>query len=193
MAIRDKVKHSIRAWGNAPRGLTWSFLFLVLVMVLFLVGFCSDHWLESSIVVSGYEYRSQGLWRFCYQSLGSTCCGYINDLMYIEPFVNATRAFLVMSLLLQGVCVFAVLLGIFKKKYSESKRVAGVLIGVSAAFIMLAIIIYGGASQDVDSTSLYNLSWSYALCVVSGVLFIPFTCIFCCTSDLSDEDPSSTS
>lgn len=84
MTVTDKVKESIVAWGDAPRQLTWSFLFLIVIIGFFLAGFCSDHWLESSIVVSGYEYRSQGLWRFCNESLGTTCCGYINDLMYIE-------------------------------------------------------------------------------------------------------------
>lgn len=84
MTVKDKVKESILAWGCAPFGLTWSFGLQMVIIGFFLAGFCSDHWLESSIVVSGYESRSQGLWRFCYKSLGATCCGYINDLMYIE-------------------------------------------------------------------------------------------------------------
>lgn len=84
MTVKDKVKESILAWGCAPCGLTWSFGLQIVIIGFFLAGFCSDHWLESSIVVSGYESRSQGLWRFCYKSLGATCCGYINDLMYIE-------------------------------------------------------------------------------------------------------------
>lgn len=192
MTVKDKVKESILAWGCAPCGLTWSFGLQMVIIGFFLAGFCSDHWLESSIVVSGYESRSQGLWRFCYKSLGATCCGYINDLMYIEPFVNATRAFLVMSLLPQGGCILAVLIGIFKKSYSNSKRLAGVLSGISAFCIILAGIIYGGASQDEESTSLYSLSWSYALCFVSGFLYIPFTCFICCTDDSPDESSSST-
>lgn len=145
MTVKDKVKESILAWGCAPCGLTWSFGLQMVIIGFFLAGFCSDHWLESSIVVSGYESRNQGLWRFCYKSLGATCCGYINDLMYIEPFC-----------------------------------------------IILAGIIYGGASQDEDSTSLYSLSWSYALCFVSGFLYIPFTCFICCTDDSPDESSSST-
>eukprot|EP00105_Crassostrea_gigas_P023913 XP_011443964.1 PREDICTED: uncharacterized protein LOC105339885 isoform X2 [Crassostrea gigas] len=185
MTVKDKVKESILAWGCAPCGLTWSFGLQMVIIGFFLAGFCSDHWLESSIVVSGYESRNQGLWRFCYKSLGATCCGYINDLMYIEPFVNATRAFLVMSLLPQGGCILAVLTGIFKKSYSFSKFLA-------AFCIILAGIIYGGASQDEDSTSLYSLSWSYALCFVSGFLYIPFTCFIYCTDDSPDESSSST-
>lgn len=84
MTIKEKVKESILAWGCAPCGLTWSFGLQMVIIGFFLAGFCSDHWLESSIVVSGYEYRSQGLWRFCNESQGTTCCGYISDLIYVE-------------------------------------------------------------------------------------------------------------
>ena len=84
MTAKERLKEGIRAWGRAPRGLTWSFWFLMVIYGLFLAGICSDHWLESSIVLYGNGHRNQGLWRFCYETLGTTCCGYINDVMYIE-------------------------------------------------------------------------------------------------------------
>lgn len=59
-----------------------------------------------------------------------------------------------------------------------------VLFSVSAFLIILAVIIYGSASQDEDATSLYNLSWSYALCTASGLLYIPLSCIILSTKDV---------
>ncbi|XP_062567967.1 uncharacterized protein LOC134230208 [Saccostrea cucullata] len=193
MTAKDSIKNAIRAMGDAPRGLTWSFGFLMVIYGFFLAGFCSDHWLESSIVLSGYDYRTQGLWKFCYGALGATCCGYINDVMYVEPFLNATRAFLVISIIPQVICLIAICWGIFKhshSSYSSSKSAGGFAAGFAAFFITLAIIIYGAASQDEDSTSIYSLSWSYALCVVSGLAYIPFCCFICCTDD-EPESPTS--
>lgn len=63
-------------------------------------------------------------------------------LSLFSAFVNATRAFLVMSLLSQGGCILAVLIGIFKKNYSESKLLAGVLSGISGTSINTNIYIY---------------------------------------------------
>lgn len=63
-------------------------------------------------------------------------------LIWFSAFVNATRAFLVMSLLSQGGCILAVLIGIFKKNYSESKLLAGVLSGISGTSINTNIYIY---------------------------------------------------
>ncbi|XP_061198211.1 uncharacterized protein LOC133206274 [Saccostrea echinata] len=183
MTVKDRIKNAIRAIGDAPRGLTWSFCFLMFIYGFFLAGFCSDYWLESSIVLSGYDYRTQGLWKFCYGALGATCCGYINEVMYVEPFLNATRAFLVISIIPQVTCLIAICVGIFKKSYSSSKSFGGFAAAFAAFFITLAIIIYGAASQDEDSTSIYSLSWSYALCVVSGLAYIPFCCFICRTDD----------
>nr|XP_022338988.1 lens fiber membrane intrinsic protein-like [Crassostrea virginica] len=188
MTVKERLKEGIRAWGRAPRGLTWSFLFLMVIYGLFLAGICSDHWLESSIVLSGYDHRNQGLWRFCYGTLGTTCCGYINDVMYIEPFLHATRAFLAMSLLPQLFCLYFIWKGIQASSgYSGYKLGGGIAAGFSAFLITLAIIIYGGASQDETSTSLYSLSWSYALCVVSGLAYIPFGCFISYTDDYPDD------
>lgn len=181
MAVEETIKKYIENWTCAPSCLKGSFFFQVVIIGIFLAGFCSDHWLESFIVVSGYEYRSQGLWRFCYDSQGITCCGYINDVMYIEPFLHAARAFLVMSLISQVLCLGGVFRGIIKyEEYLTFSNEAyyGFL---SAFLIILAVIIYGSASQDEDATSLYNLSWSYALCTASGLLYIPFSCLMFCT------------
>lgn len=57
-----------------------------------------------------------------------------------------------------------------------------VLFSFSAFLIILAVIIYGSASQEEDATSLYNLSWSYALCTASGLLYIPLSCIILSTN-----------
>lgn len=185
MAAKDIIKKYIENWKCAPGNLKGSFVFQVLIIGIFLAGFCSDHWLESFTVVSEYEYRSQGLWRFCYDSQGITCCGYINAVMYIEPFLHATRAFLVMSLISQVLCLRGVFCGIIR--YRRDKILAvncEVYNGVLSAFlIILAVIIYGSASQDEDATSLYNLSWSYALCTASGLLYIPLSCIILSTKD----------
>lgn len=176
MAVKNIIKDCISNWGYAKGSLKGAFFFQVVIFGIFLAGFCSDHWLESFIVGSGYEYRSQGLWRFCYDYQGITCCGYINDVMYIEPFLHATRAFLVMGLLSQAICLLGVFYEIISSPYPtfnwESYSVA-----LSAFLIILAIIIYGSVSHDEDVTSLYNLSWSYALCTASGLLYIPFTCV----------------
>ncbi|XP_048732506.1 uncharacterized protein LOC125649207 isoform X2 [Ostrea edulis] len=183
MTAKDYIKDKIRAVGDAPKGLTWSFCFLVVILIFFLTGFCSDSWLESSIVLSGYDYSSQGLWKFCYGTLGATCCGYINDVMYIEPFLHATRAFLVMSLIPQGICLLGICNGIFSRSYSFTTSLVGINAAIAAFLITLAIIIYGAASQDEESTSLYSLSWSYALCVISGLAYMPFCCFICLTGD----------
>lgn len=160
MAVKDTIKKYIENWKCAPGNLKGSFFFQVVIIGIFLAGFCSVHWLESFTVVSGYEYRSQGLWRFCYDSQGITCCGYINDVMYIErmlpcfynsnlvfeikknttktsnfiwkknylmiskliqtrvlifsAFLHATRAFLVMSLISQVLCLRGVFCGIIR-------------------------------------------------------------------------------
>lgn len=83
MTARNTIENFIRAWGSAPRGLTWSLLFLSVNYVIFLIG-CSNYWLESSIVASGYEHRTQGLFYFCYEFRETKCCGGIDDVMQIE-------------------------------------------------------------------------------------------------------------
>lgn len=75
----------------------------------------------------------------------------------LPAFVNATRAFLVMSLLPQGGCILAVLIGIFKKSYSVSKRLAGVLSGISGTSI---------------NTNIYRLIQSFMACLCLCLLFV---------------------
>ncbi|XP_062586891.1 uncharacterized protein LOC134248512, partial [Saccostrea cucullata] len=115
---------------RGPRGLTWFFWFVLIVFGFFLTGFFSDSWLESSIS-SEYDHRTQGLWRFCYYSLGESCCGYINEVMYIEPFLQATRAFFAISLLPQFICLIAVCKGITTRWYSEYKNMGGYAAGIA--------------------------------------------------------------
>lgn len=83
MTARNIIEKLIWAWGSAPRCLTWSVLFLMVNYVILLIG-CSNNWLESSIIASGYEYRTQGLFYFCYDFRGIECCGPIDDVMQIE-------------------------------------------------------------------------------------------------------------
>lgn len=84
MSISNKLKEFILASGRAPRGLTWSFWFLVIIYALFLAGICTENWLESSIVMPSYDHRIQGLWKFCYGAEGRSCCAYINEIMFNE-------------------------------------------------------------------------------------------------------------
>lgn len=84
MTFRAKLENLIRTLKDASWGQTISCLSFLAILVLFLTGFCSNYWLKSSIVGSDYDYRNQGLWMFCYGSLETTCCGYINEVMYIE-------------------------------------------------------------------------------------------------------------
>lgn len=80
----------------------------------------------------------------------------------LPAFVNATRAFLVMSLLPQGGCILAVLIGIFKKSYSNSKRLAGVLSGIS------------GTSINTN-TCIYRLIQRFMTCLPEVVIRVPFS------------------
>lgn len=83
MTARNIIEKLIRAWGSAPRSLTWSVLFLMVNYVILMIG-CSNNWLESSVIASGYEFRTQGLFYFCYDFRGIECCGRIDDVMQIE-------------------------------------------------------------------------------------------------------------
>lgn len=174
MTFRDRLENLIRTLRDASWGQTISCLFFLAILVLFLTGFCSNYWLKSSIVGSDYDYRNQGLWMYCYGSLETTCCGYINEVMYIErklthifyfhgssfkwktiqtskllckkcllfnfyvffflAFLHATRAFLVISLLLQIACGIIIFYDI-DKTCDEHKAIASALSGFSGISI----------------------------------------------------------
>ncbi|XP_078333676.1 uncharacterized protein LOC144625650 [Crassostrea virginica] len=178
MSISNKFKEFILASGRAPRGLTWSFWFLVIIYALFLAGICTDNWLESSIVMPSYDHRIQGLWKFCYGAEGRSCCAYINEIMFNEAFLDATRAFIIMSIFPQLLCLFAICKGISSERYPYYTKMGAASAAFSAVFIILAIIIYGAASSDENSISVYSPSWSYGLCVTSGVAYILLACFF---------------
>ncbi|XP_052236344.1 uncharacterized protein LOC127848086 isoform X5 [Dreissena polymorpha] len=120
-------------------------LILVIVgVVLQLIGFATSSW------IAWYNW-SAGLW------------SYANE----PGWLKATQAFEVLGFIAAVVALILIILYIFVPATS-GKRIVFIL-SILACFaaagcILLGIIIYGSEVK-------HNLSWSFALCCIAGIIF----------------------
>ena len=85
MTCRDKVVTCIKAPRQSSTSFKVGLVLLPLNLILFLVSFSTDKWLESSTLYSiggvNYTARHQGLWRYCQDTSGVECCGNLDDVI----------------------------------------------------------------------------------------------------------------
>ncbi|XP_052236343.1 uncharacterized protein LOC127848086 isoform X4 [Dreissena polymorpha] len=129
------------------------------------IGFLSQFWHNGPFVTSefaGYVIKGySGLWKGCDET-GTLC---------FRPeggsWLKATQAFEVLGFIAAVVALILIILYIFVPATS-GKRIVFIL-SILACFaaagcILLGIIIYGSEVK-------HNLSWSFALCCIAGIIF----------------------
>ncbi|XP_052761373.1 uncharacterized protein LOC128204072 isoform X5 [Mya arenaria] len=133
------------------------FILSILGVILQLVGFATPYW-------NNYPSSHRGLWKACHETFhGSQCGSY-----YGEPgWLKATQAFETLGFIAAVAALILIVLYVFVPATS-GKRIVFILSMVAcfiaAGCILLGIIIYG---TKMD----YNLSWSFALCCIAGIIF----------------------
>ncbi|XP_045181189.2 uncharacterized protein LOC123540326 isoform X3 [Mercenaria mercenaria] len=159
------------AWGSAPTLLKVVLVLALIGFVLDLIGFATAYWRswEGRDIYGHYAEGNEGLWRSCwsgrhrggrgtYETCGKT----------IGPsWFEATQAFETLGFIAAIVALVLIVLYIFVPQTS-GKRIVFIL-GMVACFaaagcIILGIIIYGSKVET-------NLSWSFALCTIAGIIF----------------------
>ncbi|XP_012943821.1 uncharacterized protein LOC106013228 [Aplysia californica] len=140
------------------------FLILGLGLLLHLVGLATPEW----VVVRSVPERTEGLFQGC---LGKDNC---LELTYIPSNIKAVRAMVILGLILGAVgsaCALLHLICSFMSR--ETKAVVPlVVMGTCLAafiFIIIGVIVYAADYYDVVRKS-FNLGYSFALCVVGGIL-----------------------
>ncbi|XP_052236338.1 uncharacterized protein LOC127848086 isoform X2 [Dreissena polymorpha] len=106
---------------------------------------------------------SFGLWKDCYSTTWFFRCYDVKDIGWLK----ATQAFEVLGFIAAVVALILIILYIFVPATS-GKRIVFIL-SILACFaaagcILLGIIIYGSEVK-------HNLSWSFALCCIAGIIF----------------------
>ncbi|XP_052761368.1 uncharacterized protein LOC128204072 isoform X1 [Mya arenaria] len=129
------------------------------------IGFFSQFWHFGPLVtseISGFVIRGySGLWKGC-EETGTLC---------FRPdggsWLKATQAFETLGFIAAVAALILIVLYVFVPATS-GKRIVFILSMVAcfiaAGCILLGIIIYG---TKMD----YNLSWSFALCCIAGIIF----------------------
>ncbi|KAK3086501.1 hypothetical protein FSP39_019305 [Pinctada imbricata] len=195
MACRERVVEIIKAPGISSGSYKAALVLLPINLFLFLLSFSSNHWLTSSAIYNtygmNYTSRHQGLWRYCQETSGVQCCGYINDVISLHhhsvpPYLNATRSFMVIGLFTQIFCLVSVLASVIQLVLLIFSLVY--MLFISAFSLFLSMTIYGGAYSDSDWTSQYSLSWSFSFCVISGFAYLITAVIFVCDRCNNDAD-----
>ncbi|XP_052761372.1 lens fiber membrane intrinsic protein-like isoform X4 [Mya arenaria] len=131
--------------------------------VVFVVGFSTSYWYKSS-------FTHGGLWQNCVLGV---CSDYaitdsIKDIFKDDlSWLKATQAFETLGFIAAVAALILIVLYVFVPATS-GKRIVFILSMVAcfiaAGCILLGIIIYG---TKMD----YNLSWSFALCCIAGIIF----------------------
>uniref|UniRef100_A0A8C6S877 Lens intrinsic membrane protein 2.2 n=1 Tax=Neogobius melanostomus TaxID=47308 RepID=A0A8C6S877_9GOBI len=145
----------------------------VAALVLLIVTTATDFWMQ-------YRYSgssaNQGLWRFCINhkchrhtiAVGE----YINNEMFVSAFWDATRAFMLLSVLS---CFAGVVLGLSAfTSGTKSRRVrtGGIALILSAFLALLALAIYTGVTVTFFGKRFldWRFSWSYIVGWVAIIL-----------------------
>ncbi|XP_027005603.2 lens intrinsic membrane protein 2.2 [Tachysurus fulvidraco] len=136
----------------------------VTALVLLIVSTSTDSWLQYRY--SG-NFANQGLWRFC---INNKCHAHTLTV----AFWDATRAFMLLSVLS---CFAGVVLGLsaFSNKTKNKRvRTAGIALLLSGFFALLALAIYTGMTVNYFSKRYiqWKFSWSYILGWLGTILVI---------------------
>lgn len=147
-------------------------VFLIIAFLLHMIGFYTTYWsvkeylsplfprLPTLLKVEEFE----GLWKHCVITQYLANCENFKD---HGSWFEATQAFETLGFIAAVVALVLIVLYIFVPQTS-GKRIIFIL-GMIACFaaagcIILGIIIYGSKVKD-------NLSWSFALCTIAGIIF----------------------
>ncbi|KAK3592224.1 hypothetical protein CHS0354_020513 [Potamilus streckersoni] len=131
-------------------------------LVLFAIGFSTAYWQKFEIGLLNVHW---GLWRSC---VGDICKdNSLPDASSDISWFEATQAFETLGFIAALAALVLIVLYIFVPQTS-GKRIICILSMLAcfaaAGCIMLGIIIYGSKVER-------NLSWSFALCCIAGIIF----------------------
>ncbi|XP_048873221.1 lens intrinsic membrane protein 2.1 [Brienomyrus brachyistius] len=154
--------------------------------VLLIVSTATDYWMQYR---HSSNYMHQGLWRYCTLS---KCFIQTDGIAYWD----ATKAFMILSLLM---CFFGIVVGIMAFIHSsyfvslDKTFAAGILFFISCFFVLLAMVIYTGATANYYGRryTSWRFSWSYIIGWVAVVLMF-FSGIFYMCAYRMHECPRST-
>lgn len=159
------------AWGSAPTLLKVVFVLSLIAFVLDLIGFATAYWQswDGRDRSGHFSEGNSGLWRHCWSGYSPIVRGQYSACgKAIGPsWFEATQAFETLGFIAAVVALVLIILYIFVPQTSGKKIVF--ILGMLACFaaagcIILGIIIYGSKVED-------NLSWSFALCTIAGIIF----------------------
>ncbi|XP_060074925.1 uncharacterized protein LOC132554621 [Ylistrum balloti] len=160
---------------DAPRLVKIAAILEVAAFVINVIAFSTPYWrsvhfeefrlyddqgtrLETAIAIQGFD---EGLWRRCINSI----CADID--VAGRDWLQAVRAFESMGLLGSCIAITTLLCYIFKSDFRQRFLiflVSAISSIVTGGCILLSVLIYGISIK-------ISLSWSFALAVVSGVIF----------------------
>ncbi|XP_045181191.2 uncharacterized protein LOC123540326 isoform X5 [Mercenaria mercenaria] len=154
-----EVTHTVREIRDKPLLLKVGFAIVLIDVIVLCAGLFTPFWSRTDQIGPGHE----GLWAGCYKSE----CWNIYDFAPLPSWFEATQAFETLGFIAAIVALVLIVLYIFVPQTS-GKRIVFIL-GMVACFaaagcIILGIIIYGSKVET-------NLSWSFALCTIAGIIF----------------------
>lgn len=138
---------------DTPLFLKISCVLIIAAFVINLVAFSAPYWFE-------FDTYHEGLWSIC---SGTDCTDYTLD--NLSRWFEATRTFAVFGFLGSLTTIVLLVLYIFVEKLSLYFIYIAAVVScfVTAGFIFLSVLIY--------AAFLDNLSWNWAFCVVSFLLY----------------------
>ncbi|XP_045181190.1 uncharacterized protein LOC123540326 isoform X4 [Mercenaria mercenaria] len=159
------------ALDSAPILLKVALVLLSIGFIIDIIGFATPYWqaYDGRDIFGHHSEVNSGLWRTCWTRYSRLtqdtreACGKTTGPSWFE----ATQAFETLGFIAAIVALVLIVLYIFVPQTS-GKRIVFIL-GMVACFaaagcIILGIIIYGSKVET-------NLSWSFALCTIAGIIF----------------------
>ncbi|XP_072839910.2 lens fiber membrane intrinsic protein [Pogona vitticeps] len=133
-------------------------------LVLLIVATATDFWMQYRF--SGHL-SNQGLWRFC---VGGKCRPHTITL----AFWDATRAFMLLSILSSFAGILLGLTAFSSSARSTRTRSAGITLLVAALFALLGVSVYTGVTVHFYGKRYveWRFSWSYILGWIAVILTI---------------------
>ncbi|KAL3887853.1 hypothetical protein ACJMK2_000242 [Sinanodonta woodiana] len=151
-----------------------AFFLAILAFLLDMIGFYTPYWQSYQFMTNHLVWvtKFDGIWRFCTANMFKVWCrSYNYETTYsnygTRSWFEATQAFETLGFIAALAALVLIVLYIFVPQTS-GKRIIGILSMLAcfaaAGCIMLGIIIYGSKVER-------NLSWSFALCCIAGIIF----------------------
>ncbi|KAK3106459.1 hypothetical protein FSP39_020460 [Pinctada imbricata] len=140
-----------------------------------IIGTATDNWYSYTLDSLGVSQSySSGLWKVCFESICASIDEGVAGLRVTVPaYMQATRVFAILSILLAAGGTTVMVLAIIRNEYKPLQIFAIVAPACAALCAFIAVAVYGGEYESnipAVAKQLIKLSWSFALTVVGGFI-----------------------